>query len=580
MQKRSSLSLIYSRSTITLTFLSGLLFFLTSSLNAQTGCSATSTCGPGWTCIYATETIMTCYECDDWLMSGAVFEWTVEKCDYDPTTGALCNTTTVVNSTPIVTTFPTLSYSFADVGVFIFKVVVRDPVTNTILASPCVSGPNCQNTEVWVYGLPTPSFSTTPLNCSFDPITQMFSHLVEIDPVYNQSVSSGGTPTVVNVDWGDGSSSQHALTPGQSTTVQHLYTWSIGSSPNYSITVDASRSSPYPRPISCLGFVSATGTYVPEATVPAVNFVIQETSCDEQTICIEGADQYELVEVFDENGQLVFSVTPTTSTCFTFNTSGNFCFQFHDGSSNCPQAINFQVLLSPPTTGALSSPDSYVRPGDFFTLNLINPDNHFVTYEILEHRPSGPYWVLFFFGPASQMNNFLVPDFITQQFTTSMLNSDFEFCFRASVLCDEADLSLQNSDNGTFSNVICLPVCAAPDDTGGGGGDDPGSSLVSNPPSGHQTDELADDRSKFLVYPNPAGGPFTIEWDALTSKEPGLLEIQNLFGQTIWRQELENGHLAGGSFDINLPNVPPGQYALVWTTDEHRVLVSQVVIVP
>lgn len=560
----------------------GFVICLSSNLQGQDLCSVTSTCGPDWICLDETETIMTCYECGEWSAAGAVYEWIIEKCDYDPATGTVCNTSTIVNTSPIFTAVPALSYTFSDVGVFRFKVIVRDAATGVAIAVPCTGGSLCQTAEVWVYGLPDPSFTNvTPLSCTYDPATDTYNHLVQIDPHFNQQATSGGTSTFIDVDWGDGNTSQHFLTPGQPTNVTHAYSWPATAAPNFPITVNASRSSPWPSPINCVAFSSFTGAYQPVLSTPDISFIIQETDCHNQTICISGADDYDLIEVFDEDNQLIHSLVPGDTPCVNFQANGSYRFLVYDGTGNCPQVVTYNVLLAPNTTGALSSPDSYVRPGDPFTLNLTNPGNHFVTYEILEHRPSGPFWLLFYYGPAAQMNNFSVPDYITQQFTPAMLNSDFEFCFRASVLCDEGDIAAQDPNAGTFSNVICLPVCAAPDDTGGGGGDHPGMSLSDG---NDEASGLAlfsgSATNQFLIYPNPASGPFTVEWDALPAKDSGSLEARNLLGQVVWQQELAAEAVGGGSLSIDLSNSLPGQYALIWTTSEQRIVVGQLVVVP
>lgn len=546
-------------------FLAFFLFVsLFSTLSAQE-CDITRTAnnGPSQLCLGEVADIML-FECVDW--QNVTFEWTVEKCSFDPVTLTTdCNNVTIITPTPILTTLPSLNYTCNETGVLQFKVNVRDNASNQIVATPCISGPTCLVASVEVFGTKVPEFDITETSCSYDPTTDQYSRTIEITPDVNTDFSGFFAGIFLTVDWGDGQNEHRIVNAfgSNSRTISHTYTWSpsTNSNPAFPITVTAKNQPLIFELNRCNTLEQFDLTYEPSVNIMDLVYEITESNCDQQTICFTDLSDILAVRIYNEQGDLIDQFEPGPSPCITFTENGNYRLLIVDQYSVCPYVYYLGVTLSPGDAGELTSTSASVSPGSSFQLNLTNPHNGFVSYELLVNNcGGGSYWLPLEMGPADQFNLYDVPDYITEQFAPCMLNENFEFCFRAKVFCEEVDISYLDNNSGTVSNVICLPICVG--DTPGGGGGGTGGDNPNDP--GHWLQEQEGDtnaiqgRNKTTtaakIYPNPSKGMVNIEMPAQAIGSVTILEIVNILGQVIWEEEIDGSQNTSRSLDLSKHN--------------------------
>lgn len=444
-----------------------------------------------------------------------------------------------------------LSYTFNQPGRYDIKVIVRDPNNfNNIEAHPCnPSGSGtCTRATVWVYGPVTPTFTVDNLSCTYDPVTGIYTNQVAILPAVDQSGANANlNGTLLDVDWGDGNSNQqHVFWNTNYTPFTHTYTWSTPNPPSVQISVTADgdcsdRSySLFHQPVYEYYDIVAT---------------VMESNCEQQVVCFDNIPNVEDLQFFDPNGDPI-----PFSNCQTFTMAGTYTLLIPTGNG-CPQVYQYTVALAG-APGVLYSPDSSVTPGQPMQLKLNNYVGAYIAYEILVDNCNGaPIWILFEYGPASTYDDYMVPWWVTQQFLPCMLNQDFEFCFRARVLCEpfNQDTYQQNS---TISNVICMPVCAGGGEPGGGGTDDgewlqdQETDLSLAKPT--QKTEPATPKGELEVYPNPSTGQFFLELDATEQNEEINIQIVNVLGQIVWEEKLTTQ--GGERLEIDLSQEAPGSY--------------------
>ncbi len=560
-----------------------LFLSLFSTLNAQE-CDVTRTAnnGPAQLCLGDVADIML-FECVDW--QNVTYEWTVEKCFFDPSTLTTdCNNVTILTPTPISTTLPSLNYTCNETGVLQFKVNVRDNVSGQIIATPCTGGPLCLTASVEVFGTKVPDFTITETSCNYDPIRDEYSKTIEITPTINADLSGLLIGVNLTVDWGDGQSNQRIISGANSRTFSHTYTWSMSAnpSPSFPILVTAKNEISVFEMDHCNTLESFTLSYEPSVILTDLTYEIVESNCDQQILCFSDLSEFIALRIYNEQGELIDQFDPSTSPCITFTENGNYTFQLVDIQSVCPYFYYIEITLSPEEAGELTTTSTSISPGDPFNLNLTNPHNGFVSYEFLFNDCSGAsYWLPMEMGPADQFNSYQVPSWITEQLVPCMLNENFEFCFRAKVFCEEVDISYLDNNTGTASNIICLPICVGGDgNPGGGGGDDPndpGQWLQGQQDDTHSIQERTQKASaSTTVYPNPSKGIVNIEMPANETGTLANLEIVNILGQVVWQEEVDESQ--NTSLTLDLSKHSSGTYFVRLLSDNGTTHLSTIVI--
>jgi hypothetical protein len=560
-----------------------LFLSLFSSLNAQE-CDVTRTAnnGPAQLCLGDVADIML-FECVDW--QNVTYEWTVEKCFFDPSTLTTdCNNVTILTPTPISTTLPSLNYTCNETGVLQFKVNVRDNVSGQIIATPCTGGPLCLTASVEIFGTKVPDFTITETSCNYDPIRDEYSKTIEITPTINADLSGLLIGVNLTVDWGDGQSNQRIISGANSRTFSHTYTWSMSAnpSPSFPILVTAKNEISVFEMDHCNTLESFTLSYEPSVILTDLTYEIVESNCDQQILCFSDLSEFIALRVYNEQGELIDQFDPSTSPCITFTENGNYTFQLVDIQSVCPYFYYIEITLSPEEAGELTTTSTSISPGDPFHLNLTNPHNGFVSYELWVNDCGGAsYWLPLEMGPADQFNTYQVPSWITEQLTPCMLNENFEFCFRTKVFCEEVDISYLDNNTGTASNIICLPICVGGDgNPGGGGGDDPndpGHWLQGQQDDTHSIQERTQKASaSTTVYPNPSKGIVNIEMPANETGTLANLEIVNILGQVVWQEEVDESQ--NTSLTLDLSKHSSGTYFVRLLSDNGTTHLSTIVI--
>lgn len=578
----------YSINTHTPRVIFSVLFLflsLFSTLNAQE-CDVTRTAnnGPSQLCLGDVADIML-FECVDW--QNVTYEWTVEKCFFDPATLTTdCNNVTILTPTPISTTLPSLNYTCNETGVLQFKVNVRDNVSGQIIATPCTGGPLCLTASVEVFGTKVPDFTITETTCSYDPVRDEYSRTIEITPTVNTDLSGFFMGIFITVDWGDGQN-EHGIVNAigsNSRTFSHTYTWSPSANPNPSFLIDVTaKNQPFIVALNhCNTLEQFALTYEPSVNLADLVYEVAESNCDQQTICFLNLSDFIAMRIYNEQGDLIDQLEPGPNPCFSFTESGNYTLLLVDQQSVCPYFYYLSVTLSPDDAGELTTTSTSISPGDPFNLNLTNPHNGFVSYEFLFNDCSGAsYWLPMEMGPADQFNSYQVPSWITEQLVPCMLNENFEFCFRAKVFCEEVDISYLDNDTGTASNIVCLPICVGGDgNPGGGGGDDPndpGQWLQGQQGDTHSIQERTKKASASTsVYPNPSKGIFNIEIPANETGTLANLEIVNILGQVVWQEEVDESQ--NTSLTLDLSKHSSGTYFVRLLSERGTTHLSTIVI--
>lgn len=504
----------------------------------------------GFNCIGSNLTF-THGNCSTW--TGYNFEWQIERCTSNGINGN-CNNNTYAPYTTVTQSGPgPLNFYFWNTGNYRIRLVIRDPITNVIVASPCSATPggpgNCSTAIVNISGVEVPYFEIDPQNCSYDRFTNTYTQTVTIDPRVNFSTTQGNG-TTLNINWGDGNTqSVFAFSTGDN-IVSHTYSWQPANNqnPNFNISVTASNP---PCPSQ-----SYTRNHRP---IDNFNYIIPqviEENCDEIYVCFDGLESYNTFVWYDSDGQFYDS----ENYCVSFQENGTYTL-VANASSGCPLVFNYTVSLNPNSTGVLYSNSSYLQPGSPLDLNVNNTTASYITYEINSGScTSPPIWIPFATGNAGSMANYTVPGWITQSFLPCMLNSDFQFCIRANVACDR----LGSDAPSSYTNEICFDVCAARISGGGNGTD---RDIVSE--DEHKADnllpidfnELEQQTEQLTVFPNPVKGQVNIMAKVPVEENVLRVRIISLNGQLLYEGEHPS---TGENFNasLELPDSPPGAYIL------------------
>lgn len=442
-------------------------------------------------------------------------------------------------------------------GKYRFSLNVRSATSfNTIIALPALRGARA---EIRVYGPNEPDFTIDHQSCSFDPTTGMYTTTISIHPEVDLYGDHGaGVGTTLDIDWGDGNTNRVGpLFPSSNyQPITHTYQYHHASSPGtFAVEVVAS---------GYCADKTVTKYFSPVYEYYDVQFEVIEEDCDRHIVCVSGLPSDVEIGLYGPNGE------PGTFTdCLEFWQPGPYYIVINT-SGGCPQVVTYNPTFAV-VPGILSSPDAIITPGQSLNLNLGNPQNGYVAYEVLAQNCYGaPDWLLFNYGPASAMNNFVMPPPYTGLIKPCFLTDNFEVCIRARVFCSEEEMweNYANGTPGPTSNTICLPLCMVEceSSTGGGGGDNPGEWLQ-EPTDTDLKHQQANQTMGILmpaelhIFPNPTNGQFSIELENFAAKETVSIAIVDLQGRTI--QVIDNIREQGSKLNFDLSGQPAGMYQVI-----------------
>ncbi|MEL6657029.1 MAG: T9SS type A sorting domain-containing protein [Bacteroidota bacterium] len=518
-------------------------------------------------CIGQSETFLST-QCQDF---NGIYEWHISR-------SVLVNGTfsnfqlyqTVVQNSP-----SPLTFTFTEPGHYEITVYIINPNNPAEVIQPCQpGGTGCDRAQVTVQGPVDPIFTINSQSCNFDPVTGMYTNQVSIVPAVNQTGVDGidhlGNPlgTTLTVDWGDGfTDTQVVFGTTNYTGFQHTYTVPYNNLSNFPITVTAD------------GFCGPK-TYTQHHSLVTeyndVQFEVVDQGCDFHTVCVSGIPPGAEVGLLGPEGEV-----GTFTECMTFWQPGPFYIIVYTGDA-CPQVHAYTATfnLDP---GVLSSPDPYITPGQPLNLNLVNPSNGYVAYEVLSQDCYGaPDWLLFNHGPAASMNQFVMPSSWTGLIRPCYLTDDFEVCIRARVFCSEEEMweDYASGNVTTPSNTICLPICMVECELGGGGGDHPGLGLQQEEGDASDTKDVTKSSREMepatvSVYPNPTTGLVNIALDTLPKGSNLSVQVINMQGQMV--QTNDEVMIDGTVLKLDMGQHPNGLYQILLISDAKIIHRSPVV---
>lgn len=460
-----------------------------------------------------------------------------------------------------------LNFTFNDPGRYEITVVIRNPNNfNQIDAYPCSGTGSCTRAQVWVQGPVQPIFTVDQISCTYDPVTGIYTNEVAILPDVDKSgTSSSLNGTRLDIDWGDGNTEWTRIFWNTThTPIHHTYTWHANTIAPTIIAVNAN---------GVCGDKAYSTYYSPVPEYYDIQFEVIEEDCDRHIVCVSGIPPFTEVGLYGPNGE-----EGTFMECMEFWLPGPYTLVIPT-PGGCPQVITYTATFGA-NPGTFSIGQTAVTPGQSLDLNLTGHTGDYIAYEILVDNCNGaPEWVIFEYGPANIYDNHTVNPGLTQQFLPCMLNENFEFCFRARVLCGPFDP--ETYENSSISNEVCLKVCAS-DTEGVDGNDDenPYEGLLSGEDSPVKNlDELQKhsigEHPEFQIYPNPTTDKFFIEMDAIQLEKVLSVQVVNILGQTVWQSTTVNPD--GSLLEIDINQHPAGIYQVLISDGAKRIKTTAIV---
>ena len=242
--------------------------------------------------------------------------------------------------------------------------------------------------------------------------------------------------------------------------------------------------------------------------------------------------------------------------CITPDECGSYTLIVHDNNSTQTYVYEVEKVPYDPGEIVASGP---AEPGEALTLSLddYSPDVAYIQWEFQVNDCCGlaPMWVPMTAGaqPIANYEDYLLNSSLTASiFTKCTMTSDFMFCFRAKVYCQNP---ASYPDCGYALVEKCIPICIGEPDSGGGvgPGGDPNPNRVQTPGNAQMP---------LHIYPNPTTNEVIVETQLNKAEQSVNVSVADTHGK-LWKEirivSDTNGKIR---HKLSLDGLPAGLYLI------------------